>query len=713
LGEVGSANGNPLYITELVAALIREHAIAVVSDTAVATGSVAGERPSASLAEAISRRLGFLSRRTRNVLPMAAALGPAIDVAELAAVLHSPIADIWNAVAEARESGILAVVNSELVFRHDLIRRVLADQVPASLRSALLRRAGQILQTTNAPIERIAYYLTVGDHELDRTSVAWLVAVADKLVIRAPELAVQLLRRAVTGTEFGSAPRSVLIRLYATALLWNGGAVEAEAEVRVALSRRPENGDDVEMHWLLAQACQAQGRIGDSVAIAEKALTTMDLSVEQAARFQRMCTVHNFFLERFDAAERAGQQAVAMGESSGDLLTTGYGLTALGALRYTRGHLDDALELSTRIPSTLADGTGPDQFDPYALRALCLIELDRPTDAEDVLKQAIAHNRRIQGVYLSSNLVAKARLHLLGGRWDDALAECAASVELPNSLGYASVAHSMTALIGIHRGTFNPDTIPAPDARLGHTGYAYVHSWVDALLHETRGRPDLALKLLVDAQQRLADGLAAATLYYTFPDIARLAAEVGDTAAARSVTASADELAARQPTASRNGTALLCRGLADHNPDDLWAAAEAFRRAGRPLFEAHAHENAAVLLADVGRKADARRALAAATALYSRMGASWDVARTVSRVRPYGIRLGVRGPRNRPKTGWAALTDTERKVAALITEGCSNSGIAAQMYLSRRTIQSHVSSILAKLDLRSRHEIAADMAATG
>jgi DNA-binding CsgD family transcriptional regulator len=69
----------------------------------------------------------------------------------------------------------------------------------------------------------------------------------------------------------------------------------------------------------------------------------------------------------------------------------------------------------------------------------------------------------------------------------------------------------------------------------------------------------------------------------------------------------------------------------------------------------------------------------------------------------------VRGRRNRPKSGWAALTDTERKVAALVAEGCSNADMAAQMFLSRRTIQSHVSNILAKLDLRSRREIAAAM----
>jgi DNA-binding CsgD family transcriptional regulator len=165
----------------------------------------------------------------------------------------------------------------------------------------------------------------------------------------------------------------------------------------------------------------------------------------------------------------------------------------------------------------------------------------------------------------------------------------------------------------------------------------------------------------------------------------------------------------RRKTAGRTGTALLCRALAEGDPETLFAAARAFRQSGWPLYEAQAHENAAVLLAASGREAEARGALDTAIGLYGRMGASWDSARAAARVRPHGIRLGVRGRRNRPKSGWAALTDTERRVAALVTEGCSNADIAAQMFLSRRTIQSHVSNILAKLDLRSRREIAAAM----
>jgi DNA-binding NarL/FixJ family response regulator len=66
----------------------------------------------------------------------------------------------------------------------------------------------------------------------------------------------------------------------------------------------------------------------------------------------------------------------------------------------------------------------------------------------------------------------------------------------------------------------------------------------------------------------------------------------------------------------------------------------------------------------------------------------------------------VRGPRRRPKTGWDALTGTERVVAGLVSEGLSNPAIAGRMFLSRRTVQGHVSAILGKLGVTSRVELA-------
>ncbi|WP_433710564.1 helix-turn-helix transcriptional regulator [Nocardia sp. CA-084685] len=706
--QVVGAGGNPLYITELVASLLRDEAITVVADTADPTELADG--PSASLAGAIAQRLEFLSRSARQVLPMAAALGPTVYVAELAAVLDSPILEIWKVVTEATDGGLLTRADSELVFRHDLIRQVLADQLPDSLRAGLLRRAGQILLATDAPIERIAYYLLAGENELDKPTLDWLVAVADKLIVRAPEIAVQLLRRAADTAEFGMRP--VLLRLHAQALLWNGRAAEAEALVRTALLNRPE--DDIELRWLLMQACHARGDLREVVAVAEKTLAASNLTDADAGRFHGLSGLNNVFLGRIDAAEAAGAQALAIGDAIENPLVTGYGLLTVGAVRYTQGYLDEALELSSRILAVSESGFGSYQFDPYILYAHCLIELDRLDDAEAVLHKAIGHSRRIHGIYLGASVVAKARLYVLNGRWDDALMECASGQSVPDAFGYTPILQGLSALIGIHRGTFlpDPDTVPVPDDQLGSNGNGQFYPWIKALMLETHGDPRGALDLLVDAQQRLVGGLTAPTLYYIFPDIARLAVDVGDEKAARSVVVASAEMARRQPTAARTGTALLCRGVAERDPAILRGAAADFRKAGRPLYEAQAYENAALLFAADGRGSDARGALDAAVELYTGLGASWDTARAVARMRPYGIRRGVRGPRNRPKSGRAALTDTERKVAALVAEGFSNSDIAAQMFLSRRTIQSHVSNILAKLGVGSRRDIAAALSGT-
>ncbi|MGD9530205.1 MAG: helix-turn-helix transcriptional regulator, partial [Pseudonocardia sp.] len=68
-----------------------------------------------------------------------------------------------------------------------------------------------------------------------------------------------------------------------------------------------------------------------------------------------------------------------------------------------------------------------------------------------------------------------------------------------------------------------------------------------------------------------------------------------------------------------------------------------------------------------------------------------------------------RGPRERHRAasfGPASLTTTEQRVAALIRDGLTNPQIAARLWLSPRTVQTHVSHILAKLGVRSRAEIA-------
>jgi DNA-binding CsgD family transcriptional regulator len=189
--------------------------------------------------------------------------------------------------------------------------------------------------------------------------------------------------------------------------------------------------------------------------------------------------------------------------------------------------------------------------------------------------------------------------------------------------------------------------------------------------------------------------------------MARLAATLGDTHRGQQLAEDAAAMAGADPVPSMRATASLCRALVDGDAELMQQAEQDYLTAARPLYQAYAAENAAALLARDGRLTQARTALATAAELYEGLEARWDLGRAEQRLRREGVRRTGQGARPlRPKSGWASLTETERRIAALVAEGNSNPAIAARLFISRRTVQSHVSSILAKLNLTSRVELA-------
>ena len=69
-----------------------------------------------------------------------------------------------------------------------------------------------------------------------------------------------------------------------------------------------------------------------------------------------------------------------------------------------------------------------------------------------------------------------------------------------------------------------------------------------------------------------------------------------------------------------------------------------------------------------------------------------------------------RGQRKRPTSGWGSLTPTERDVVRLVSEGLANNDIATRLFVSPRTVQSHLTHVYTKLGLSSRVQLVQEAA---
>ena len=149
-------------------------------------------------------------------------------------------------------------------------------------------------------------------------------------------------------------------------------------------------------------------------------------------------------------------------------------------------------------------------------------------------------------------------------------------------------------------------------------------------------------------------------------------------------------------------SAAHARGLLDRDPLALQAAA---RGHSRPWAQASAAEDAGRMARTVGLP-EAKSWLEEALAGYQRAGAVRDSKRVELALQRLDRSVRRGRQRDRPVSGWASLTDAERRVAVTVAEGPTNLEAAALLHLSRHTVDFHLRQVFRKLNLDSRVELA-------
>ena len=86
--------------------------------------------------------------------------------------------------------------------------------------------------------------------------------------------------------------------------------------------------------------------------------------------------------------------------------------------------------------------------------------------------------------------------------------------------------------------------------------------------------------------------------------------------------------------------------------------------------------------------------------------ASWAEGAALSRDEAIAYAQRGRGERKRPSSGWGSLTPAELDVVRLVSEGLGNKDIATRLFVSPRTVQSHLTRVYTKLGLTSRVQLA-------
>ncbi|GAA0554711.1 BTAD domain-containing putative transcriptional regulator [Paractinoplanes ferrugineus] len=639
---VARSGGNPLFARELVGALRQRDVIEVAGGRADIGPEVTVAPPSTLLA-AVHSTLDLLSERTREVLRLAALLGAEFSVSEVVAVTGRSALDLVGALEEALKADVLVDSGTDLAFRHAFLRQALIESVPQALRAGLHRHAAEVLAAGGSSVTRVAEQLNAsavrsgaadaaaGRAEtpaVDTWVLNWLLAHHAEVIRRTPQIAADLIRRALRTDLPSAAQRGVLLVALVRLEFRRERFPMTEAEEAMSLATDP--ADRAEMRQLLATMRYRRGETAEAVAMLREAVD--DPRVPTIWQTRHRVLLANFRrgdLDNLDEAERRAEAVHAEAVAAGQPYETAFALQTIWLTSSIRRDHERALDHVDRALAVVAhrDELTGTYFDLLDNRLFSLQNLDRLDEAQRTLRTAAEFAAEHR---LTANMqVATAVQNYWLGRWDEALAEVSAVTEdgpgilfhgLREPGAVTMLMHGVAALIALHRDARDlaaahldaADAVPASEAERENCDFLLV---ARALAAEQQGRP--ALDLLAPLLQ---PSYAPMMLRHQWlPDVMRLAlresrVDIADQAARICATEAAREVRPARAHAAH----LRCEALRTGDPAPARAAAEHYRRVGRRFELAAALEDAAVL---AGERPDE------ALRLYTSMSARWDMAR--------------------------------------------------------------------------------------
>jgi DNA-binding CsgD family transcriptional regulator len=328
--------------------------------------------------------------------------------------------------------------------------------------------------------------------------------------------------------------------------------------------------------------------------------------------------------------------------------------------------------------------------------------------ARDLLEREYADWLERDEPRSSRALWGLAWVEFWAGRWELAAEQAARAQEIASQYGdEVPQDHLPIAVVAVHRGQLELAREHSDRGlALAYEQYGFhppQHLGVLGLVALWSGDRAAALDRFGEADHRAATlGWGEPSVRWWTPDHVELLLEHGRIGDAVALLDGWAEDATRTARAWSLASVTRCRGLVAAASGDVQAAPELLGQAiaehvqvGDPFGAARARLALGMVRRRARQKSSARAATAAALEGFESLGATCWAERARAE-------LGQIGGRTRQE----GLTPAERRVASLVADGRTNREIAAALFLSERTVASHLTHIYAKLGLRSRTELA-------